>query len=227
MSHANGPAPAGVTPAIWRAWLPRIYRAYAIGVGLCIVGAFSESFANLIVYFLHQGLPLALAVVAPSMVDIFTIGGEVLVLISTVNRWETRYKVAGWVATGAGLSVSIAGNVGKDGWRVPAERAGSYAIAPLALAGLLALGLMIVKRELHPPVSACTFEAGEIPGDVLVALAQWPDHARSGTLPSVREVRARLSCGQPRAERIRGYLTELAQAFDGPGESEVDQERVA
>ena len=182
--NANGPGPAGDTPAIWRTWQPRVYKAYAVAVGLCIIGAFAESFANLIVYFRHNGLSTWQAFIAPSMVDIFTIGGETLVLIATVNRWSTRYKVAGWVATFAGLSVSVAGNVGKDGWRVPPERAGSYAIAPLALAGLLALGLMIVKRELHPPVSAGTFEAGEIPGDVLVALAQWPDHARAGTSPA-------------------------------------------
>jgi hypothetical protein len=139
------------TPAIWRTWLPRIYRAYAIGVGVCLVGAFTESFANLITYFRHQGLAIGLAVVAPSMVDIFTIGGEVLVLIATVNRWDLRAKIAGWAATFAGLAVSVAGNVGKDGWRIPLERAVAYAIAPLALAGLLALALMIVKRVLHPP----------------------------------------------------------------------------
>ena len=144
------------TPDAWRStWLPRIYRAYAVGVGVCLAGAFAESFANLVAYFRHNGLAWPLAVVAPSMIDVFTIGGEVLVLIATIERWPRRFKVAGWCATGAGLAVSVAGNVGKDGWTVPGtgrfippEHAVSYAIAPLALAGLLALGLMIVKQEL-------------------------------------------------------------------------------
>jgi hypothetical protein len=140
---------AGNTPEAWQTWLPRIYKTYAWAVGVCVVGAFSESFANLITYFRHAGLILGLAIIAPSMIDIFTVGGETLVLIATVKHWPLRYKIGGWVATFAGLSMSVAGNVGKDGWRhLNPNRAVAYAIAPLALAGLLALGLAIVKRVL-------------------------------------------------------------------------------
>jgi hypothetical protein len=140
---------AGNTPEAWQHWLPRIYTGYAIGVGVSVAGAFTESFANLITYFRHAGLSLGLAIIAPSMIDIFTIGGETLVLIATVKHWPTRYKIGGWIATFAGLAVSVAGNVGKDGWRhLDPNRAVAYAIAPLALAGLLALGLAIVKRVL-------------------------------------------------------------------------------
>jgi hypothetical protein len=139
----------GNTPEAWQRWLPRIYKTYAIAVGVCVVGAFTESFANLFTYFRHAGLIVGLAIIAPSMIDIFTVGGEGLVLLATVKHWPTRYKVGGWVATFAGLSVSVAGNVGKDGWRhLNPNKAVAYAIAPLALAGLLALGLAIVKRVL-------------------------------------------------------------------------------
>jgi hypothetical protein len=57
--------PAAAPPAAWQRWLPRIYKTYAIGVGACLVGAFSESFANLITYFRHAGLAIGLAIVAP------------------------------------------------------------------------------------------------------------------------------------------------------------------
>jgi hypothetical protein len=139
----------GNTPQAWQRWLPRIYWTYAIGVGVSLAGAFTESFANLITYFRHAGLSPGLAIIAPSMIDIFTIGGEGLVLLATVKHWPLRYKIGGWVAAIAGMSVSVAGNVGKDGWRhLNPNRAVAYAIAPLALAGLLALGLAIVKRVL-------------------------------------------------------------------------------
>jgi hypothetical protein len=29
-------------PEAWQSWLPRIYKAYAIAVGVCLVGAFTE-----------------------------------------------------------------------------------------------------------------------------------------------------------------------------------------
>jgi hypothetical protein len=233
-NHTTGPA---AIEAVWPTWRTRIYRGYAAGVGVCLAMAFVESFRNLVTYFERSGYHGLYAVIAPTMVDIFTIGGETLVLLATVDRWERRYKAAGWTATAVGLAVSVAGNAGKDGWTVTAARGarhlipltelGTFAIPPLAMAGLLALGLMIVKRALHPAVPGHTSGGGEIPGDALVALTLWPDHARSGTLPPYAEIRKRLSCGQPRAERIRAYLTELYAAFAPGAEDDVDRERVA
>jgi hypothetical protein len=154
----------GNTPEAWQRWLPRIYKTYAIAVGVCVVGAFTESFANLFTYFRHAGLIVGLAIIAPSMIDIFTVGGEGLVLLATVKHWPTRYKIGGWVATFAGLSVSVAGNVGKDGWRhLNPNKAVAYAIAPLALAGLLALGLAIVKRVLADEEDAAKAAALAVP----------------------------------------------------------------
>jgi Protein of unknown function (DUF2637) len=203
MANANVPAPPGDTPAAWQTWLPRIYRAYAIAVGACLIAAFAESFANLISYFKHEQFPTWQAWFAPSMVDIFTIGGETLVLIATVNRWERRYKIAGWAATVAGLAVSVAGNVGKDGWHVPVERAASYAIAPLALAGLLALGLAIIKRAMRPPAPAYS----ALPEPLLAGLAAFPHALNGGGVPGVDAIKTTVRCGQPRAQLIRDYLS--------------------
>jgi hypothetical protein len=198
-------APATGTPAAWQSWLPAIYKAYAIAVAVCVVGAFTESFANLIVYFRHAGLALGLAIVAPSMIDIFTIGGEGLVLIATVNRWERRYKIAGWCATFAGLAVSVAGNVGKDGWQgLTPNRSAAYAIAPLALAGLLALGLAIVKRALAPEP-----DAAETDETVRRAVIMFRADLAEGRMPPLRPIKEKMGVAQPAAQRIQAALAPL------------------
>jgi hypothetical protein len=210
MSNGNGTGPAaGSGPEAWRRWLPRIYWSYAIGVGLCLIGAFTESFANLIGYFRHNGLPLGLAIVAPSMIDIFTIGGEGLVLLATIEHWDWRAKTAGWAATAAGLAVSVAGNVGRDGWTlpgtrrlIPPEHIVTYAIPPLALAGLLALGLMIVKRALKPPTPAYL----ALPEPLVAGLVHFPGALNGAGVPGVDVIKRTVGCGQPRAQAIRDYL---------------------
>jgi hypothetical protein len=212
MSQPNDAVPAPGTPAAWRKWLPRIYKGFGIGVGVCLAAALAESFASLVVYFLHQSVPWPLALIAPLTVDVFTVAGEVFVLIAVVNRWEQRYKVAGWCAAAAGLAVSVAGNVGKDGWRIPPERAASFAIAPMAVAGLLALGLAIIKRELHPP--ALPGATSALPEPLVTGLRHFPGALNGGGIPAVGDIKKAVGCGQPKAQSIRDYLTALRADLD-------------
>lgn len=217
------PAPAGSAPEAWKRWLPNIYRAYAIGVGLCLAGAFAESFANLVTYFRHNGLSAWQAWVAPSMIDIFTVGGETLVLLATINRWKRRYRIAGWVATFAGLAVSVAGNVGKDGWTVggrliPAGHIATYAIPPLALAGLLALGLVIVKQELLPG-EGLPVPTSALPEPLVAGLHYFPGALNGAGVPSVEMIRKAARCGQPRGQAIRDHLTAAREDLTAYGET--------
>jgi hypothetical protein len=64
--------------------------------------------------------------------------------------------------------------------------------------------------------------SAEQPTDQLHARAaeEFADDVSAGHTPSIRAIRARLHVGQPRAQRVRGYLERLAsqpvQAVSGP-----------
>jgi hypothetical protein len=232
------PTEASAAPAIdaaWAKWRPRIYRSYAIGVGLAVGAAFFESFHNLIAWFHDHRFTGIFAYIAPAMIDMFIVGGEALVLLATMENWGRRPKIVGWCATGVGLAVSVAGNIGgappllaKGARGVPvaalAEQVASYATAPLALAGLSALGLMIVKRALRPPDDDVVSAVSE---EQLQALVMFAGHLREGKVPTTREIIAAYRCGQPKATRIRTYLESVADRFDGFGDAADGRERVS
>lgn len=213
---ADSPSPAALKRAQWETWRDRLYRGYAVAVGVCLVGAFVESFRNLITYFEHNGYGTGYAVIAPTMIDIFTIGGELLVLIAVMEHWDWKPKAAGWLAVVLGLAASLAGNVGRDGWTVPGphgthrfipvEHVVAFAAPPLALFGLLALGLMIVKRAWK--VGA--YERLE--EHALAALHHFPAALDlEAEVPSVAAIKKTARIAQPKAQLVRDYLVGLRE----------------
>lgn len=211
---AEMPAPdttgttAGQSPAaLWQTWRGRVFAGFAIAVCLTVPAAFFESFHGLIEWCQGNSLGGVYAWFAPAMVDVFILAGEAVLLITIMEKWtDWRPKAAGWAAIFAGLAVSVAGNVGRDGWHVPLERMATFAVAPLALAGLTALFLLVTKRWLAPPGDAQQAVSEEL----VIALTRYRAHAEAGTVPTFAELTADLACGQPRARRVREYLTVLA-----------------
>lgn len=218
----------------WVKWRHRIYIGYAWAVAVALAGAFLESFHNLVDYSNRTGYTGLYSWVAPTMVDIFTVGGEVLVLCAVMNKWDTRVKVTGWLLTFLGLAASVAGNAGKNGWTVPGpggrpqliplDHLVTYAVPPLAMAGLLAMGLMIIKRAWRPaPTSAYL----GLPDYALAGLFHFPGVLRGDPVPSVATIKSTVRCGQPAAIATRDYLRGLRDALAEFAEPSDDSERTA
>lgn len=212
----------------WSAWRDRIYRAYGAGVAVSVTGAFVESFHGLIEWFRHNQFAGIYAFIAPVMIDVFILGGESLLLIAVLEKWDRRAKAAGWLATITGLSVSIYGNAGRNGWHdrtghlLPLTQMLANAAAPAAMTGLLALALLIIKRHFKP---APTPAHSGVPDDMLVAIAAFRPELDAAVPVSIRAIRERIGCGQDRATRIARHLTVLAPAFNPAAVTDGSQQQ--
>src|SRR5206468_4241184 len=152
-------------------------------------------------------------------------GGEILVLLSVMQRWDWRARWAGYFFAWLGLALSIGGNAQQDPGADLITKAG-FALAPIAMTSMTAMGLIIVKRHFHPKRhrrAGARRRAGRGRGGLTVvkaapadgelaerALAAFPQHVRAGTVPKVKEVRDALRCNQDNASRVRALFTQLA-----------------
>jgi hypothetical protein len=275
------PASAMALPRSWSAWRNRLYGLFAAGWAVTVTGAGLESFFGLYHFAKANGRRGLLALLAPTMVDTFILGGEILVLLAVMQRWDWRARWTGYAFTWLGLALSVAGNAGQAGWHIPLVTMVSYALAPVAMTGMTAMGLIIVKRHFHPrrgkrraawrpwrraqqqppELAAVPVPGGENPpvGPATEHTAPWPrvapelpaaprpaavrqparrpaattlpagraaeadarrhwaDHIAAGTVPGIREVKAQLHCGQPRAERVIAAIERLGGATARPG----------
>jgi hypothetical protein len=71
--------------------------------------------------------------------------------------------------------------------------------------------MMIIRSEQVPAVTSGAREDGSATDPLLAndsdrAAVVFADDVAAGRLPSVRAIRAALHVGQPRAQRLRGYL---------------------
>lgn len=86
----------------------------------------------------------------------------------------------------------------------------------VALVGSYEL-LMVIVRSAQVPAGAAVVSGardGALDDDPLQAQAAeaFAGEVAAGRVPSVRAIRARLDVGQPRAQRVRAYLTALVNA---------------
>ncbi|HEX6453752.1 MAG TPA: hypothetical protein VF060_30340 [Trebonia sp.] len=86
----------------------------------------------------------------------------------------------------------------------------------VALVGSYELLMLIIRGAQSPGAEADVSEAELACGleaDPLQARAtgEFADQIASGTVPSIRAIRARLHLGQPRAQQVREYLAETAR----------------
>jgi GAF domain-containing protein len=86
----------------------------------------------------------------------------------------------------------------------------------VALVGSYELLMLIIRGAQSPEAEANVSEAGPARGpeaDPLQARAtgEFAAQLASGTVPSIRVIRARLHVGQPRAQQVRAYLAETVR----------------
>jgi Protein of unknown function (DUF2637) len=146
-----------------------------------------------------------------------TVGGLIyassMVMLDSASRKVPVPVLARWLL-GLGIAATLAANVAHGLGNGPSGAAVA-AWPAVALVGSYEL-LMVVIRSAQVP--ACT-EAGSgtsgAPGGDsprAQAAEVFAGEVAAGRVPSVRAIRARLHVGQPRAQRVRAYLTALVNA---------------
>ena len=133
----------------------------ALVLAAASVVALAESYRGLYDWAKGHGLPGGWAAVWPLMVDTFLVVGELSLFVALVDRWPARARIPAWAITGAGLAVSVAGNVGHVHGHDVLVRA-TAAVPPVAAAAALAVGLGVLKRVVerhHEATSEATSEA--------------------------------------------------------------------
>jgi hypothetical protein len=109
------------------------------------LAAFAESYRGLYQWALHHGLHGRWAIIWPIQLDAFIAVGELALFVAMAAGWRRRDRIAAWAVTGAGLAASVAANVGH---LVHADlpTRGTDAVPPVVAAGMLAVGLGVLKR---------------------------------------------------------------------------------
>jgi hypothetical protein len=181
---------------------PRAIGLAAIAglVGSASLVSFAESYRGLYEWARHHGLAGAWAYAWPLQVDVFIAVGELALFVALADRWDVRSRTGAWTVTGAGLAVSVAGNVGHVAGHDLASRV-TAAIPPLAAAAALAVGLGVLKRVV---ASAAPDQPETVPTAAPAAAKP--------RVPSVREIRARQNCSQQTAAKVRA---EVKAALNG------------
>lgn len=107
--------------------------------------SFAESYRALYLWASAHQVPGGWAWIWPAMADLFIAVGELTLFVAISDKWSVRSRLAAWATTLAGLSISVAGNVGHVTGASVADRM-TAALPPLAATAALAVGLGILKR---------------------------------------------------------------------------------
>jgi hypothetical protein len=164
--------------------------AIAVLVAAASLVSFAESYRGLFAWSHEHGLRGVWAVFWPLQVDVFIAVGELALFVALVDAWERRSRIGAWVVTLAGLTVSVAGNIGHAAGGGLTTRV-TAAVPPLAAAAALAVGLGVLKRVARrtapEDAGAAVHGAPALPAvpapDADVALSGAPDVALSGVTP--------------------------------------------
>jgi len=214
--------------------------AIAVLVGAASLVSFAESYRGLYDWASRHGLAGPWAAAWPLQVDTFIGVGELALFVALADRWPARSRAAAWAVTLAGLTVSVAGNVGHIAGHSVASRA-TAAVPPLAAAAALTVGLGVLKRVAAQAAPLDAVLAADPPADMgllpqppgppapgaLPAGSTAPEGGQEaarmfaaglarGEVPSIRRVRREMHMGQPRAREVHAYLTALAAAQQPP-----------
>lgn len=196
--------------------------AALIAISVLVAGstavAFGESYRALYLWASMHGVPGGWAMVWPAMVDTFTCVGELALFVALTDRWEARSRVFAWTVTLAGLSVSVAANVGHVTGSLTAHA--TAAVPPVAAAAALAVGLGVLKRVVataaSAPRQATPVDIPAVPvtvsqPDALLVDAEtaFPDVLAGAPVPSLRKVQRTLKVGQVKAQRVRAHLVQM------------------
>lgn len=129
----------------------------AVLVSVASLVSFAESYRGLYLWADHHGLGGVWAAAWPLQVDVFIAVGELALFVGLADRWPPRARMAAWVVTGAGLAVSVAGNVGHASSHALLTRV-TWGVPPVAAAAALAVGMGVFKRVVAQRPAAPTWE---------------------------------------------------------------------
>lgn len=178
--HAEAPA-APATGAL-AGWRSAALAAVSVLVAAASMTSFAESYRGLYDWAAAHGLSGVWAAAWPLQVDTFIAVGELALFVALADGWQRRSRAGAWLVTLAGLTASVAGNIGHVTAHRLADRA-TAAVPPLAAAAALAVGLGVLKRV----VAARRAENGSPDGTVPSPL--WTD-AESAALEALRRTTA-------------------------------------
>jgi Protein of unknown function (DUF2637) len=137
-----------------------------------------------------------------------------MVMLDSARRGVRVPTLARWLL-GLGIAATLAANVAHGlGHGLIGAAVGAW--PAVALVGSYELLMMTIRGTQSPEetVEAATVRmpSAERPTDPLHARAaeEFADDVAAGHTPSIRAIRTRLHVGQPRAQRVRGYLDRLA-----------------
>jgi hypothetical protein len=154
---------------------------------------------------LNNGFPLT--------VDGLIYAGS-MVLLNDARRGLDAHPLA-WFALGLGIAATLTVNV-VSGLAYGVVGAVVAAWPAVALVLSYELLMIIVRRSATAPATAPEVKTAvpeppaELNGHAAQAVKLYRDELATGTVPSVRRVRREMHLGQPRAQQVQSYLTELA-----------------
>jgi Protein of unknown function (DUF2637) len=197
----------GLVPGSLR--VPRAGALWAIAA-LVLASAgvsFAESYRGLFLWAHHHGLAGPWAAIWPLQVDVFIAVGELALFVALADRWSTRSRVGAWVVTLAGLTVSVAGNVGHVSGHSVADHA-TAAVPPLAAAAALAVGLGVLKRVIEAHHARASVPVpGTIPADVMAAAkASMQATVAAGNPLSLNQLAERFALTRAQATKLRNAV---------------------
>lgn len=128
-----------------RTWCTVALWAIAVLIAAASAASFAESYRGLWLWARHHGFSGFWAAAFPAQVDVFIAVGELALFVALVLAWRKRSRVGAWCVTLAGLSVSVAGNVGHVAGSDMASRV-TAGVPPVAATVALAVGLGVLKR---------------------------------------------------------------------------------
>jgi Protein of unknown function (DUF2637) len=132
-----------------------------------------------------------------------------MVMLDSARRKAAIPALARWLL-GLGIAATLAANVA-HGLGHGLIGAAVAAWPAVALVGSYELLMMAIRNSQAPPNEAAATEdaADPLQGQAAELFAE---DLAADRVPSIRTIRARLHIGQPRAQRVRVYLTTLANA---------------
>jgi hypothetical protein len=184
-------------------------------VGAASLTSFAESYRGLYDWSHEHGLAGAWAAIWPLQVDVFIAVGELALFVALVDTWERRSCIGAWTVTLAGLSVSVAGNVGHVLGHSATGRL-TAAVPPLAAAAALAVGLGVLKRVVerhHQAAGRPEFAA--VPSNVVAAAeTSMRATAAAGNPLSVNQLAEQFSLTRAQATKVRQSVLAESNGHD-------------
>lgn len=127
--------------------IPRRLALWAISIltALATVASLTESYHALWLWAAQHQEYGTWGAIWPLQIDVFILIGELALFVGLVDLWHHRKRVFPWAVALAGLSVSVAANVGHVTGHTWTTRL-TAAVPPLAAYASLVVGMGVLKR---------------------------------------------------------------------------------